>query len=130
MVNAMLRILILISIVVGFSSCSMISIGYDFGDWLIKKRVLQYVKFYSPQQEKLEAILDDFMAWHKANALPRYSADIAKIQARFKSAAKKPLSSEELGAYLSLFRSRYLGSFSYLNKNRTNHYIPLQFKRH
>jgi len=97
----------------------MVSIGYDFGDWLIKKRVLKYVKFYSPQQKELEAILDDFMLWHKENALAVYGKDVARVSQRFSDGAKKPIGSEEIQNYLNTFRKRYFESFSHLSKKLT-----------
>ncbi len=93
----------------------MISIGYNFGDWLIKKRILKLVKFYSPQQEKLEVILDDFMTWHRANALETYRLDLLKIRTRLEGGKLKPLQAKELTSLIDHFRSRYFESFNRLN---------------
>lgn len=99
----------------------MVSIGYDFGDWLLKKRILKYVKFYSPQQAKLEVILDDFMAWHKKSELDQYILDVKGVKARFVGAKDTPLTKSEIAGYLKQFRSRYFQSFNYLSEKM----IPL-----
>jgi hypothetical protein len=99
----------------------MVSIGYDFGDWLLKKRILKYVKFYSPQQAKLEVILDDFMAWHKKSELDQYILDVKGVKARFVGAKETPLTKSEIAGYLKQFRSRYFQSFNYLSEKM----IPL-----
>ena len=93
----------------------MISVGYDFGDWLLKKRILKYIKFYSPQQENLEVILDDFMAWHKANALNIYAQDVLKLKKRVEKIKQKPIEAKEIAEHLNLFRSRYFESFDKLS---------------
>jgi hypothetical protein len=68
--------ILIISLLLSLTSCSLAELGYKYGDWLIKRKILEVVKFYSPQQERLEAILDDYMMWHKENMLKQYQGEL------------------------------------------------------
>jgi len=97
--------------ILSLTGCSLASIGYDYADWLIKKRIMEVVKFYSPQQNKLEAHLDKFMAWHRKEMLPVYAADLKDLKSRLLKSEAKPMKAKEVEDKLLLLRSRYYESF-------------------
>lgn len=97
-----------------FTSCSLVGLGYKYADWLIKRRIMEVVKFYSPQQERLEAELDDYMIWHRQKMLPLYKAEVDRVVARLES-IKGPhnnaLKSQEIYDFLMRARKLYFDSF-------------------
>lgn len=100
----------------GLTSCSFVGIGYKYADWLIKRRIMEVIKFYSPQQERLEKILDDYMAWHKEKMLPLYLKEVRRVASRvekFKDAKgpEENISAEEVHTFLLNTRKLYLDSF-------------------
>ncbi len=72
------------------TSCSWPEIGYRYADWLIKKRIIKVVKFYSPQIKTLEGEIDQYMQWHQKVMIPRYEEELL----RAKKLAQKELTSE------------------------------------
>jgi hypothetical protein len=105
---------ILISSCLLFTSCSFVGIGYKYADWLIKRRIMEVVKFYSPQQERLEKILDDYMVWHQKVMLPKYLAEVSKSVKRIETSikdSKKPITSQEIHDFILRARQLYLDSF-------------------
>ena len=109
-----LRPYILISMCLLFTSCSFVGIGYKYADWLIKRRIMEVVKFYSPQQERLEKILDDYMTWHRKVMLPKYLAEMSKSAQRIETSIKdpkKPITKKEIHDFILTARQLYLDSF-------------------
>lgn len=93
-----------------FSSCTLMGIGYRYADWLIKRRILSVVKFYSPQVDRLEESLDDYMIWHKSTMLPRYQATIDGVAKRIETLKNREVSQEEVYQFLLTTRQLYLDS--------------------
>lgn len=97
-----------------FTSCSLVGLGYKYADWLIKRRIMEVVKFYSPQQERLEAELDDYMIWHRKKMLPLYKAEVDRVVARLetiKGPHNNALKSQEVYDFLMRARKLYFDSF-------------------
>lgn len=108
----MKRVLVLTISLIFLQSCSLTRIGYNFADWLIKREILSYVKLYQRQQEKLEAELDEYMAWHEKVMMPKYIQDLQQmeqiISAKNFQASQAPQIVEE--AFITV-KKRYIESF-------------------
>lgn len=98
-------------LILSLTGCSLAGIGYNFADWLLKKRIMEVIKFYSPQQDKLESHLDNFMAWHRKTMLPIYVADLKDLKERLLKSKAKPLKAKDVEEKLFLLRNRYYESF-------------------
>lgn len=98
------------------AGCSLAGLGYRYADWLIKRRILEVVKLYSPQQDKLEQVLDDYMLWHKSKMLPRYQQTLEKTLQRLESLKEKPVTEMEMYQFLLEIRGLYQESFQPLAK--------------
>lgn len=72
------------------------------------------VKFYSPQLDRLEAVLDEYMLWHKANMLGRYQREmdqtVARIEKVFQKENSQPLSDKEVYQFIVMTRTLYWDS--------------------
>ena len=107
----MIRIVLLITILLNFSSCSFGEVAYRFGDWLIKREILSYVKLYQGQQQKLELELDEYMAWHKKVMMPKYANDLENLKTKIEATKfNTPESKVVLIEIFQLSRARYLES--------------------
>ncbi len=108
-------IFLVLSSVLFLGSCSLAELGYRYGDWLLKRKILEVVKFYSPQQDRLEVILDEYMAWHKVTMLGRYQKHLDKTVKRFEEAFKEKgtpaISAQEVHDFLVQTRTLYWDSF-------------------
>jgi hypothetical protein len=54
------------------AACSAIQLGYNSADTLLRWRGEQYFDFQGEQSEAYAARVENFMRWHRANALPDY----------------------------------------------------------
>ena len=95
----------------GLLSCSLAGLGYRYGDWIIKKKIMEIIKLYSPQQKRLEAVLDEYMIWHKKEMLPKYKKEIQNASLRIKEIDNKPLKADEVHDFLLKTRELYDLSF-------------------
>lgn len=105
-----MKAIILLFTMMTFSSCSLGELGYHFGDWLIKREILGYVKLYQGQQEKLELELDNFMVWHEKVMMPLYISDLKKLE---NDVVTFPISEAQklVESTFLLVRKRYVKSF-------------------
>lgn len=102
-------------IILSLSSCSLAKLGYSYGDWLIKRKIVEVIKLYSPQQDRLEGILDDFMAWHKKNMLKRYQDEMDRVTSLVSTSFKdpsRPIKPSDIENFLLTTRSLYWDSFN------------------
>ena len=100
----MKKILIFMGLLIGLSNCSFPELGYRYADWLIKKRILKVVKFYSADQKKLEQELDAYMLWHQKTMLPRY---VSLLEVSATDFSGKVLRKEQVTATLHQVRNLY-----------------------
>ena len=63
------------------SGCSMVSLGYDHADWVLRYWMNDYTSFNSAQREQIHQQVDDYLRWHRKNALPGYIAFLQNIDA-------------------------------------------------
>lgn len=114
--------ILILSFLLNLTSCSLAELGYRYGDWLIKRKILEVVKLYSPQQERLEKVLDDYMLWHKKTMLKRYQAEvdlvIKRVEEAFKDNSKnkekgkvKAVNADDVEGFLLRTRKLYWESF-------------------
>jgi hypothetical protein len=69
--TAVVRIAAIAAILL-LSACSAIQFGYNSADTLLRWRGDQYFDFQGEQSEAYAARVENFMRWHRANALPEY----------------------------------------------------------
>ena len=60
-------------------SCSTVKFAYNQADWLIVRGVTKAICLNDEQEEKLEQEVDNLLAWHRKNELPRYVAQMRII---------------------------------------------------
>jgi hypothetical protein len=54
------------------SGCSATRLAYDNADVYLRWKIGGYFDVEGAQSDELDERIDDFMAWHRANALPKY----------------------------------------------------------
>ncbi len=93
--------------------------AYNQGDWLLKRKVLEVFKLYSPQQEELKGILSDYMSWHRRVMLKNYMAFLADGDDRLRALEldKKKFTPEEMDQWLGRARDLYVATMSQLGSS-------------
>ena len=79
-----LRNILLSFSLVFLASCSSYNIGYYFGDWLLKRKVTEYLKLYGTQKENLGKDMESYMKWHEANMLSTYDQYLKNLESFLK----------------------------------------------
>ena len=54
--------------------CSMVGLGYNNGDWLLRYWINDYTSFNKTQKEEIHREVDSYMRWHRQYALPEYTS--------------------------------------------------------
>lgn len=73
--------IILALVVLTCTGCSRITFGYNHADWLLRYQVNDYSSFNSIQKEEIHKAIDDYLRWHRKNALPEYIAFLQELEA-------------------------------------------------
>jgi hypothetical protein len=55
------------------AGCSAIRLAYDNADLYLRWKIASYVEVEGAQSDELDERIDDFVAWHRTNALPKYA---------------------------------------------------------
>jgi hypothetical protein len=63
------------------SGCSRVTLGYRYGDWLLRYWINDYTAFTPQQKEEIRLDVADYMRWHRQYALPEYTAFLLQVQA-------------------------------------------------
>lgn len=66
--------IILAIVVFSCSSCSLVSVGYNNADWILRYKINDYTSFNTLQKEEIQHEVDIYMRWHRKNAVPEYTA--------------------------------------------------------
>lgn len=61
-----------------FLGCST-KVGYYFLDWVIEWKLEEYVTLNSLQQKQFQSGLNQFLAWHRTEELPRYAKQLSQL---------------------------------------------------
>ena len=61
------------------SGCSTVSLGYNHADWILRYWLNDYTSFNTMQREQIHQEVDDYLRWHRKNALPGYIAFLQNI---------------------------------------------------
>ncbi len=103
---------ILLVLGLGLSQLNYQKMAYRHADWLIKRKVLEVFKFYSPQQDILKETLTSYMQWHKKQMLPRYINLLGVIDDRVRKLQldDSKLNPEEVNAILLQLRELYVST--------------------
>jgi len=55
------------------SGCSAMRIAYDNADTFLRWRATSYLDVHGDDSDELDAAIDEFLSWHRAQALPKYA---------------------------------------------------------
>ena len=66
--------ILLAIILLSCSGCSTVTFGYNHADWLLRYWAYGYTSFTPGQKEEIRHDIDDYMRWHRKEALPEYIA--------------------------------------------------------
>lgn len=72
--------ILLVPVLLGCGGCSRIGFGYDHADRILRYWVSDYTSFNAQQQEEIRHAATDYMRWHRAYALPEYTAFLQHLQ--------------------------------------------------
>ena len=62
------------------TGCSRITFGYNHADWLLRYWINDYTSFNSTQKEEIHNAIDDYLRWHRKNALPEYITFLQELE--------------------------------------------------
>jgi len=82
---------------------SAIRLTYDRADWLLKRKVNQYVDLDTQQQEQLRVAGDRLHAWHRTSELPKYAELLERAAERFEA----PMGEREVQTLVNLVHERW-----------------------
>jgi Family of unknown function (DUF6279) len=63
------------------SGCSKLTIGYNYADWLLRFWINGFTSFNAEQKEQIHLEVDNYMHWHRKNALPEYITYLQQVNA-------------------------------------------------
>ncbi|OIR05506.1 hypothetical protein GALL_122490 [mine drainage metagenome] len=63
------------------SGCSMVTLGYNQADWILRYWINDYTSFNTSQKEQIHLEVDNYLRWHRKNALPGYIAFLQDLDA-------------------------------------------------
>lgn len=52
--------------------CSTMRLSYNHADWYLRYKINDYTSFNAQQKEEIHSEVDNYMSWHRKNALPEY----------------------------------------------------------
>lgn len=73
--------IILTLVMLGSSGCSMVTLGYNHADWILRYRITDYTSFNAQQKDLIHLEVDNYLRWHRNNALPEYIVFLQNINA-------------------------------------------------
>ena len=62
------------------TGCNRITFGYNHADWLLRHWINDYASFDTEQEHEIRTDVDDYMSWHRKNALPEYIAFLQYLE--------------------------------------------------
>lgn len=65
--------IVVVVLVAGVSSCSMVRLAYGWADWLLERQVNRYLDLTSQQSNDAQRAIDAYVQWHRTTMLPRYA---------------------------------------------------------
>ncbi len=68
-------------ILLGCSGCSMVKVGYNHADWILRYWINDYTSFNEVQRQEIRRDVDEYMRWHRRHALPEYIAFLKEVDA-------------------------------------------------
>jgi len=72
--------IVLVMLLLTCAGCSRITFGYNHAGWLLRYWVNAYTSFNSAQKEEIHRDVDDYLRWHRENALPEYIAFLQELE--------------------------------------------------
>ena len=61
------------------SGCSMLTLGYNHADWILRYWINDYTSFSTSQKEQIHLEVDNYLRWHRKYALPGYIAFLQDV---------------------------------------------------
>lgn len=59
----------------------MVTLGYNHADWILRYWINDYTSFSTSQKEQIHLEVDNYLRWHRKNALPGYIAFLQDVDA-------------------------------------------------
>ncbi len=81
MVLTRLTYFVLALILLACGGCSMVTLGYNHADWILRYWVNDYTSFNEQQREEIRHDVDDYLRWHRRYAVPEYIAFLKEVDA-------------------------------------------------
>jgi hypothetical protein len=72
-------LIILALALLSLGGCSRVTLGYNYADWLLRYWITDYTSFTAAQKDNIHLEVDDYMRWHRRDALPEYTALLQDI---------------------------------------------------
>ena len=73
--------LFIIFVLLCCSGCSMVTLGYNQADWILRYWINGYTSFSTSQKAQIHLEVDNYLRWHRKNALPGYIAFLQDVDA-------------------------------------------------
>ncbi len=73
--------IILTLVMLGSGGCSMVTLGYNHADWILRYWLTDYTSFNEQQKDAIHLEVDNYLRWHRQNALPEYIVFLQNINA-------------------------------------------------
>jgi hypothetical protein len=77
-----LAYLALALVLLAASGCSVVTVGYNHADWILRYWINDYTSFTDQQREEIRRDIDDYLRWHRRHALPEYATFLRDLSAR------------------------------------------------
>lgn len=71
--------MILALALLSLGGCSRVTLGYNYADWLLRYWITDYTSFTPAQRDDIHLAVDDYMRWHRRDALPEYTAFLQRL---------------------------------------------------
>ena len=79
----MVKVLLACLLAAAVCGCSTVRFAYENGDAYLRWKAGSYLDLQGDEAEELDDRIDEFHAWHRKNALPKYSALTHEASRRF-----------------------------------------------
>lgn len=105
--NTVLRILVFAAVVCIATGCG-VKTAYNNADWLVMRSINERVSLSDEQERKVEALLEESLAWHCASELPDYAAFLRQVDEDVVAGRFSRVTLEGYGETVSEFGRRLL----------------------
>jgi len=99
-------LLVIALLALPLSGCSIISVGYNYADAILKYSINSYASFNNAQKQTINTDVKAFMGWHRKKMLPEYISFLQELQRTEESGAV--LKKEDVARFRTGLRTLYV----------------------